>query len=141
MQDQWQDPKHYDRAIAAILFCGGLFLSFDLPLGISSNHNLWALSLVPKFIYPIGLCIVAFWGIRTLGFGSTNLWVYGWSISLARHILLLIFLTCTVFGLIGLFTAAPFLLLWMAISAILSGMALIEARQRIGDAERKDLVE
>ena len=135
MQDEWPNPKRYDRHIAAVLFCGGLFVAFDLPWNISSNHNLWAISLVPNFIYPLGLCIVAFWGLRMFGIGSTRLWAYGWSISLIWHTVWLAFLTFTIFGLIGVFIAAPLLLLWMIACAVLSGMALIETFHRIQDAE------
>jgi hypothetical protein len=125
-----------DRWVAIVLFLGGVYISLDLPLGLSSNHQLWKLPLIRNFIYPVGLLVVVFWGLRCVNFGSPQSWRIGWWLSILWHFCWIAWLVTSLLGLVVMMQAMPILLVWLFVGLGGSVLALLENRWRI--SEEKD---
>ena len=131
----WGRRRHLDRLIAIGLFIGGVFISVDLPLGLSSNHQLWKLLFIRSVIYPVGLLVVAFWGMRSLNLGSPRFWNVGWWLSIFWHSSLIAWLVTGLIGFVVMLQAMPFLLVWLLVGFVASLLALIENKWRMSDKD------
>lgn len=129
----WGRRRHLDRFIAIGLFIGGVFISVDLPLGLSSHHQLWRLPFIRSVIYPFGLLVVVFWGMRSLNLGSPRFWSIGWRLSILWHSSLIAWLVTGLIGFVVMLQAMPFLLVWLLVGLVASLLALIENKWRMSD--------
>jgi hypothetical protein len=129
----WGRRRHLDRFIAVVLFLGGVFVSLDLPLGLSSNHQLWKLPFIKCLIYPAGLFLLSFWGMRSLNLGAPGFWNLGWWLSILWHFSLIAWLVAGLIGLVVMLQAMPFLLVWLFVGLAASILALIENKWRISE--------
>jgi hypothetical protein len=120
-----------DRLIAMVLFFGALFVTLDLRHSISTSHYLWESSLIRYVIFPLGLVILAFWGAAVLPTLSKRVLRIGWIISISWHFGWLILMTLSVYGIYGMLTVAPILLIWQIVAGVLSIIAYQSLRKRI----------
>ena len=124
-----------DRIFAIILFLGSIFIAIDLRYSVTTNHNLWSLPVVSNIIWPFGLIVVLFWGVASLGRLNNNILHTGWVISAVWHFGWLSFLIITIFGFLGMLSAAPLMLFWLLFSGVLS----LAAAMKIREAQREIL--
>ena len=128
-----KELEYRDRAVAWFLAPCGLFVGYSL---IHGSHNLWSLPIVSKIIFPLGCLIVIFWFAIITGKLSYRVQQIGWWSSTTWHVGWLGYLILTIFGFIGMMSAAPLLLIWLMLAAFLSIVAVYDLRQRIKEAEQ-----
>lgn len=122
-----------DRAIACFLATGGLAVGYSLIYG---SHGLWKLPLVSNVIFPGGCIVVVFWFAAITGKLPKRAGEVGWFISGLWHFGWLAYLISTIFGFIGMLKAAPLLLGWLILAALLSVIAGYDFQERIKDAQQ-----